>query len=36
MQHLTGIFGWNLIWLTYQAFAEKYEIVAFVSFTCPE
>ena len=33
---LPGIVGWNLIWLSYNAFVEKYGASGFNSFVCPE
>ena len=33
---LPGIVGWNLVWLSYSAFIEKYGTAGFNSFTCPE
>ena len=33
---LPSIVGWNLIWLSYNAFVEKYEAPGFNSFVCPE
>ena len=33
---LPGIVGWNLIWLSYNAFVEKYGASGFDSFVCPE
>ena len=33
---LPGIVGWNLIWLSYNAFVEKYGTSGFDSFVCPE
>ena len=32
---LSGIVGWNLVWLSYNAFMEKYQTSGFDSFTCP-
>ena len=32
---LPGIVGWNLVWLSYNAFLEKYGTSGFSSFTCP-
>ena len=32
---LLGIIGWNLIWLTYMVFTEKYWEEKFNSFQCP-
>ena len=33
---ILGIVGWNLVWLSYNAFIEKYRTSGFDSFTCPE
>ena len=33
---LPGIVGWNLIWLSYNAFVEQYGASGFDSFICPE
>ena len=33
---LPGIVGWNLIWLSYNAFVEQYGASGFNSFVCPE
>ena len=33
---LPGIVGWNLVWLSHNAFVEKYGISGFDSFTCTE
>ena len=33
---LPGIVGWNLIWLSYNTFTEKYGTTGFDSFVCPE
>ena len=33
---LPGIVGWNLIWLSYNAFVEPYGASGFDSFVCPE
>ena len=33
---LPGIVGWNLVWLSYSVFVEKYGTSGFSSFTCPE
>ena len=33
---LPGIVGWNLIWLSYNAFVEKHGTSGFDSFECPE
>ena len=33
---LPGIVGWNLLWLSYNAFVEKYGTSGFDSFICPE
>ena len=33
---LPGIVGWNLIWLSYNAFVEQYGASGFNSFLCPE
>ena len=33
---LPGIVGWNLIWLSYNMFIEKYWTTGFDSFMCPE
>ena len=33
---LPGIAGWNLIWLSYNTFIEKYGTTGFDSFICPE
>ena len=33
---LPGIVGWNLIWLLYNVFVEKYGASGFNSFVCPE
>ena len=33
---LPGIIGWNLIWLSYDMFIEKYGTTGFDSFICPE
>ena len=33
---LPGITGWNLIWLTYKVFIEKYKVEKFNSFVCLE
>ena len=33
---LPGIVGWNLIWLSYNAFVEQYGASGFDSFVCPE
>ena len=33
---LPGIVGWNLIWLSYNAFVEKYGALGFDSFVCLE
>ena len=33
---LPGIVGWNLIWLSYNMFIEKYGTTGFDSFICPE
>ena len=33
---LPGIIGWNLIWLSYDMFIQKYETTGFDSFICPE
>ena len=33
---LPGIIGWNLVWLSYNAFVEKYGTSGFDSFICPE
>ena len=33
---LPGIVGWNLIWLSYNAFVEQYGASGFHSFICPE
>ena len=33
---LPGIVGWNLIWLSYNVFVQKYGITGFDSFMCPE
>ena len=33
---LPGIIGWNLIWLSYDMFIQKYGTTGFDSFTCPE
>ena len=33
---LPGIVGWNLVWLSYNAFIEKYGTSGFDSFACPE
>ena len=30
-----GIVGWNMIWLMYQAFTEKYGVDIYSSFVCP-
>ena len=32
----TGIVGWNLVWLSYIVFVEKYGTSGFSSFICPE
>ena len=33
---LPGIIGWNLIWLSYDMFVQKYGTTGFDSFICPE
>ena len=33
---LPGIIGWNLIWLSYDMFVQKYRTTGFDSFICPE
>ena len=33
---LPGIIGWNLIWLSYDMFIQKYGTTGFDSFICPE
>ena len=33
---LPGIIGWNLIWLSYDVFIQKYRTTGFDSFICPE
>ena len=33
---LPGIIGWNLIWLSYEVFIQKYGTTGFDSFICPE
>ena len=33
---LPGIIGWNLIWLSYDLFIQKYGTTGFNSFICPE
>ena len=33
---LPGIIGWNLIWLSYDVFIQKYGTTGFDSFICPE
>ena len=33
---LPGIVGWNLIWVSYNAFVEQYGASGFDSFVCPE
>ena len=33
---LPGIVGWNLIWLTYNMFVQKYGTTGFDSVMCPE
>ena len=33
---LLGIIGWNLIWLSYDMFVQKYGTMGFDSFICPE
>ena len=33
---LPDIIGWNLIWLSYDVFIQKYGTTGFDSFTCPE
>ena len=33
---LVGILGWNLIWLFYNMFVQKYGTTGFDSFMCPE
>ena len=33
---LTGIVGWNLIWLSYDVFVQKYGTTGFDPFMCPE
>ena len=33
---LPGIVGWNLIWLSYNVFVQKYGTTGFHSFMCPE
>ena len=33
---LPGIVGWNLIWLSYDVFVQKYGTTKFDSFMCPE
>ena len=33
---LPGIVGWNLVWLSYNMFIEKYGTSGFDSFVCPE
>ena len=33
---LPGIVGWNLIWLSYNTFIEKYGTTGCDSFICPE
>ena len=33
---LPGIVGWNLIWLSYDVFVQKYGTTGFDSFICPE
>ena len=33
---LPDIIGWNLIWLSYDVFIEKYGTTGFNSFICPE
>ena len=33
---LPGIVGWNLIWLPYDMFIQKYGTMGFDSFMCPE
>ena len=33
---LPGIIGWNLIWLSYNVFVQKYWTTGFDSFMCPE
>ena len=33
---LPGIVGWNLIWLSYNVFVQKYGTTEFDSFMCPE
>ena len=33
---LSGIVGWNLIWLSYNMFVEQYGASGFDSFICPE
>ena len=33
---LPGIIGWNLIWLSYDVFVQKYWTTGFDSFICPE
>ena len=33
---IPGIICWNVIWLSYQAFVEKYGLDVFKSFTCPK
>ena len=33
---LPGIVGWNLVWLSYNIFTEKYGTSEFDSFMCPE
>ena len=36
MTRLPGIVGWNLIWLSYNVFVQKYGTTGFDSFMCPE
>ena len=33
---LPGIIGWNLIWLSYDIFVQKYGTTGFDSFICPK
>ena len=33
---LPGIIGWNLLWLSYDMFIQKYGTTGFDSFICPE
>ena len=33
---LPGIIGWNLIWVSYDVFIQKYGTTGFDSFICPE